>query len=202
MQTIITIGREYGSGGYLIAQKLAEKLGIPYYDKELIEIAAKETGLSEKFIKEVDQKRTTSFLYNLYFSAQNLPLSDQVFIAQSEIIKSAAAKGPCVIVGRCADYVLRENPHCLHVFIHAPLEKRVARVRDVYGANIGDRDLRHHILKQDKARAAYYNHFTAHEWHDLHNYHITIDSELGENTVVDIIERLIQDKENIDAIRE
>lgn len=109
MPDIITIGREYGSGGSKIAKALAGALQIPFYDKKLIEIAAKETGLSEEFIQEAEQHRTSSFLYNLSFSSRNLPVSDQVFIAEADVIKRVAAEGPCVIVGRCANYVLREQ---------------------------------------------------------------------------------------------
>ena len=116
MPDIITIGREYGSGGSKIAKELAAALQIPFFDKKLIEIAAKETGLSEEFIQEAEQRRTSSFLYNLSFSSRNLPVSDQVFIAEADVIKRIAAEGPCVIVGRCANYVLRDQKNCLRVF--------------------------------------------------------------------------------------
>ncbi len=127
--TVITVGREYGSGGRLIAQKAAEALGIPFFDRSIINMAAEETGLSADFIRRTEQQKTSSFLYNLYMSTQSLPVNDQVFIAQSEVIRRVAAEGPCIIVGRCADYVLRNQSDvdALNLFIHAPMEERIRR---------------------------------------------------------------------------
>ena len=153
--TVITVGREYGSGGRLIAQKAAEALGIPFFDRSIINMAAEETGLSADFIRRTEQQKTSSFLYNLYMSTQSLPVNDQVFIAQSEVIRRVAAEGPCIIVGRCADYVLRNQSgvDALNLFIHAPMEERIRRVREEY--KVQAPDLRLYILKQDKNRAAY-----------------------------------------------
>ena len=100
---VITISREYGSGGRAIGERLAKELGVPFYDKELIFMAAKESGLSEEYIKKTEQMKSTSFLYGLYLSAQQLPMNDQIFLVQSKIIRQVAQEGPCVIVGRCAD---------------------------------------------------------------------------------------------------
>ena len=132
--TVITVGREYGSGGRLIAQKAAEALGIPFFDRSIINMAAEETGLSADFIRRTEQQKTSSFLYNLYMSTQSLPVNAQVFIAQSEVIRRVAAEGPCIIVGRCADYVLRNQSgvDALNLFIHAPMEERIRRVREEY----------------------------------------------------------------------
>lgn len=176
---VITVGREYGSGGRFIARNVAERLKIPFYDKELIELAAEKTGLSPEFIKKAEEHRTSGLLYSLYYPTQSLPLYDQVFIAQSNIIKQFAAKGPCVIVGRCADYVLQNTPGCLHVFVHAPMAERVARARTHYGLEGDDDALRSAIAKQDKARASYYHHFTMEKWGRLQNYDLTISSALG-----------------------
>ena len=124
-----------------MAQRVADSLHIPFYDKAVIDLAAKETGLSEEFIRQAEQKKTSSFLYNLYMSAHNLPVTDQVFIAESEVIRKVAGEGPCVIVGRCADYVLRERKDLLSVFIHAPLSFRAQRAQKVYektASNIED----------------------------------------------------------------
>ena len=129
---VITISREYGSGGRAIGEKLAKELGIPFYNKELILMAAKESGLSEEYIKKAEQQKSTSFLYGLYMGAQQLPMNDQIFLIQSKIIREIAEKGPCVIVGRCADYVLRERKDLLSVFIHAPLSFRAQRAQKVY----------------------------------------------------------------------
>ena len=176
---VITVGREYGSGGRFIARNVAEKLSIPFYDKELIELVAEKTGLSPEFVKKAEEHRTSGFLYNLYYPTQSLPLYDQVFIAQSNIIKKFAAEGPCVIVGRCADYVLQNTPGCLHVFVHAPVEERVARARAYYELEGDDDVLRTAIAKQDKARASYYNHFTMGKWGRAQNYDLAINSALG-----------------------
>jgi len=187
---VITIAREYGSGGRIIGQKLAQKLVLPFYDKELISLAAKESGLAEEFIRTVEQKRNLSFLYNLYSNLQMLPASDQVFLAQCQVIREIAEKGPCVIVGRCADYALRERKDCLNVFIHAPLAERIARARDVYGDDASD--VENTVLKRDKDRANYYGYFTFQKWSDPHNYHIAIDSGIGLDIAVSLLAELAE----------
>ena len=192
-RTVVTIGREYGSGGRIIAKKAAETLGVPFYDKELIELAAHDTGLAESFIRSTEEQKVSGFLYNLYFSSQSLPLYDQVFIAQSKIIKKAAEDGACVIVGRCADYVLHEFPNCVHIFIHAPLEDRIGRARE-YGA--GEEDLRALVIRHDKARASYYNHFTMNKWGKAHNYDLTINSSLGLDLVAGMIVGVVRHMED------
>lgn len=179
---IVTVGREYGSGGRLLAKRLANELGIPFYDRELIEMAAKETGFSEDFIRNSEMQKTGSFLYNLYISSQNLPVPDQVFIAQSNIIKRVAEEGPCVIVGRCANYVLRERKDCMHVFIHAPLEQRVRRATEQYGVKAEGAQAG--IQKIDKARASYYNHYTGNRWGESRGYDLAVNSGLGEDAVL------------------
>ncbi|MDR1619505.1 MAG: cytidylate kinase-like family protein [Clostridiales bacterium] len=182
MDSIITIAREYASGGRVIAQKLADTLRIPYYDRQLIELAAKETGLSETYIEETEQKKTPSLLYNLYVNSKNLPVPDQVFVAQSAIIRRLASEGPCIILGRCADYVLRDHKNCLHVFLYAPLEDRVWRAREEYGESLDA--ARMMVAKNDRARASYYSHFTAGEWGKCDHYDICINSSLGVDRVV------------------
>lgn len=192
--TVITVGREYGSGGRLIAQKAAEALGIPFFDRSIINMAAEETGLSADFIRRTEQQKTSSFLYNLYMSTQSLPVNDQVFIAQSEVIRRVAAEGPCIIVGRCADYVLRNQSDvdALNLFIHAPMEKRIRRVREEY--KVQAPDLRLYILKQDKNRAAYYEHFTDGQWGKAQNYHLAVSSDLGLETIVRLLTDLMRDR--------
>ena len=188
--TVITIGREFGSGGRIVAQRVAEQLNIPFYDKAVIDLAAKETGLSQDFIRQAEQKKTSSFLYNLYMSTPNLPVSDQVFIAESEVIRKVAAQGPCVILGRCGDYVLRSQEGVLNVFIHAPLDQRVARVRDEYKVDAADP--RQYVQKQDKARAAYYEHFSDGVWGKAQNYHLSVCSSIGLDQVVKLIVTLAE----------
>lgn len=182
---VITIGREYGSGGRLIAQRVADQLKIPFYDKEIISGVAKKTGLAESFIREAERHHTRSFIYDLYYSTQNLSISDQVFIAEAGIIKEKAAKGGCVIVGRCADYVLRDCKRLLRVFVHAPLDQRLRRVREEYG--VQDKELEDYVAKLDKKRASYYNFFTDRRWGDAHNYDLCINSSMGLDTAADII---------------
>ena len=192
--TVITVGREYGSGGRLIAQKAAEALGIPFFDRSIINMAAEQTGLSADYIRRTEQQKTSSFLYNLYMSTQSLPVNDQVFIAQSEVIRRVAAEGPCLIVGRCADYVLRNQPgvNTLNLFIHAPMAERIQRVREEYKAQAPD--MRLYILKQDKNRAAYYEHFTDGQWGKAQNYHLAVSSSLGLETIVRLIADLMRDR--------
>jgi len=188
---VITIAREYGSGGRLIGEKVAKNLGIPFYDKELILLAAKKSGFSEEYIRSSEQIKSASFLYSLYMTSQVLPMSDQIFLIQSKIIQELAEQGPCVIVGRCADYVLRNNPNCMNVFIHAPVAERLRRVSEEYGdksANMED-----YVRKQDKKRASYYNYFSQNKWGNAKNYHLAINSTLGITQTA----KLIQDAANI-----
>ena len=157
---VITISREYGSGGRLIAKQLSEKMGITFYDKQLIAEVAKKTGFSENFIRDTEHQRpTNSFLFDLYTTVVTPSVPDQVFIAQAKVIKQAAAKESCVIVGRCADYILRDEPNVLKVFVHAPLDQRIRRAREEYGAE--EENLENYVIRQDKARAAYHNYFAA-----------------------------------------
>ena len=183
---VITIGREYGSGGRIVAQRLAEEMGITFYDKQLIAEVAKRTGFSENFVRDAEHQRpTNSFLYDLYCAVQAPSLPDQMFIAQAKIIKEAAAREPCVIVGRCDDYILREEPHCLRTFIYAPLEQRVRRAREEYG--VEEDDLERFVVKQDKSRASYYNYFSTGRWGDSREYDLCVNSRIGIDAVVEII---------------
>ena len=175
---VITIGREYGSGGRIIAQKLSQELGITFYDKELIAAVAKKTGFSENFIRDTEHQRpTNSFLYDLYTAVQTPSVPDQVFIAQAKVIKEAAARESCVIVGRCADYILRGEPGLLRVFVHAPLDQRVRRAREEYGAS--EANLESFVLRQDKARASYYNYFATGKWGQSREYDLCVNSTIG-----------------------
>ena len=182
---VITISREYGSGGRAIGEKLAKELGIPFYNKELILMAAKESGLSEEYIKKTEQMKATSFLYGLYMGAQALPMNDQIFLVQSKIIREIAEEGPCVIVGRCADYILRERDDTLNVFIHAPLSCRAQRAAEVYekeAANMED-----FVKKQDKKRSSFYNYFSQNKWGDARHYHMTVSSVYGVDFAVEVL---------------
>ena len=187
---IITISREYGSGGRAIGQRLAQELGIPFYNKELILMAAKESGLSEEYIKKTEQMKSTSFLYGLYMGAQQLPMNDQIFLVQSKIIRKIAEEGPCVIVGRCADYVLRERDDLLSVFIHAPLEFRAQRARKVYEKEAGN--IEDFVRKKDKKRASFYNYFSQNKWGDARHYHLAVSSVYGVDFAVEVLKHAAQ----------
>lgn len=182
---VITISREYGSGGRAIGERLAKELGVPFYDKELIFMAAKESGLSEEYIKKTEQMKSTSFLYGLYMSAQQLPMNDQIFLVQSKIIRQVAQEGPCVIVGRCADYVLRERKDLLSVFIHAPVAFRADRAQKVYEKEAGN--MEDFVRKKDKKRAAFYNYFSQNKWGDARHYHLAISSVYGVDFAVEVL---------------
>jgi cytidylate kinase len=190
---IITVSREYGSGGRAIAQKVAEALGYAFYDKELVHEIAKETGLAESFVIENGEYATSknSILFNLALSAgikfpNNLPMSDQLFIVQHNIIKDLAEKGSCVIVGRCADYILHERADCLHTFFHADMAFRADRVVSVCGEMV---DAPEKALKEkDDKRKTYYKHYTGRRWGAAQNYHISLDSGVvGIDRCADIV---------------
>ncbi len=185
MKTIVTIGREYGSGGRIVAQRLSERLGIPFYDKEVIQAVAKKTGFAENFVRDAERRPTNSFMYDLYFSTHSLSIPDQVFIAQAGVIKDLAGKGGCVIVGRCADYILRERKELLRTFVYAPMEQRVVRARDEYHDDA--ENMESFVARQDKQRASYYNYFTSIRWGDRKSYDLCVSSALGLDTAVEII---------------
>lgn len=195
MKTIITIGREYGSGGRIIAQKVADRLQIPFYDKELIRTVAEKTGYTEEFVRKADQRPTGSFLYDMYFASQMPSASDHVFIAQSRVIREMAEKGGCVIVGRCADYVLANNPHCLRVFIHAPLASRAKRAMEEYG--VPAEKVENYVNRQDKYRASYYNFFAGGRWGAASNYDLCINSNIGLDAATDLICRAAENMEKL-----
>lgn len=176
---VITISRQYGSGGREIGLTLAKKLDIPYYDNELITMAAQESGFSPDLFKNADQNASNSLLFSLsmYGSTTgtfNMPLGDQVFLIQSDIIKKVAKEGPCVIVGRCADYVLRDFSNYLSVFLHAPLEHRLERAISYY--DINPLKAKEIVTKTDKKRSVYYSHFSGEKWGTSENYHITANT--------------------------
>ncbi|MCL2634041.1 MAG: cytidylate kinase-like family protein [Oscillospiraceae bacterium] len=183
MSCIITVTREYGSGGRLIAKMVSQRLGIPFYDKDIIALTAKKSGFTEEFVRAAEEKKTVSLLYSLYMTS--LPVSDQIFLAQSQVIQEIHKQGSCIIVGSCADYILRDESNCLNVFVYAPLEERIKRVKEEHGDF--NEDIRTYILKQDKKRVTYYNYFTQNKWGHANNYHLSINSAMGLETAVNII---------------
>ncbi len=203
--TIITISRQYGSGGRFIGRKLAEALDIPFYDKELITMSAEESGMNKEIFEKADEKAANSLLYTLSMNAYllhgmagvpDLPLNDKVFLVQSEVIRKLAAKGPCVIVGRCADYVLRENPNCVNVYIYSDMEDRVSRATTYY--NLSADRAQEQIQKTDKKRAAYYNFYTNLKWGRAENYDLSLNSaKIGVDGCVEVIRSFIAQAEGL-----
>ena len=202
--TIITIERQYGSGGHLIGEKLAESLGIPFYDSELIKVAAKESGICEEIFESFDEKPTTSFLYSLVMDSysmgytstgySDMPINHKIFLAQFDTIKKLADEGSCVFIGRCADYALEEYDNCVNVFIHADLNARIRRVARLY--DLTDAKAKDMILKTDKKRANYYNYYSNKKWSDVDSYDLCISSsDLGVDGAVEIIKSYIAAKE-------
>ena len=187
-KTIITLGREYCTGGRYIAEDVANALGIKLYDKELITMAAKHSGLSEEAVAASEKRHTHSLLYSLYTMGNELPLGDQVFILQSRIIKQLAEEGPCVILGRCGDYVLRERPNVLRTFVYAPLETRIQFAKSRPDAkDMPDRLWETQLAKHDRARASYYNYYTENRWGEAKNYDLCLNATLGREACTDLI---------------
>jgi cytidylate kinase len=182
---IVTIGREYGSGGRIIGKKLAEALGVNFYDNEVIDMIVTKSGLTNETVKKLDGQRTSSFLYSTFMSTQTAPLSDKIFFAQSKVIKELAEKESFVIVGRCGDYVLKDVENCLNIFIYAPMEDRIKRIQEVYDEKLNNYES--YIKKQDKKRSDYYNYFTPNKWGDRSNYHLMIDSSIGIDSTVKML---------------
>lgn len=200
---VITIGREYGSGGKEIGEKLAEKLGIKCYDKELLTVAAKESGFCEEIFQKNDEQPTNSFLYSLVmdtyatngYAASNhfteLPLNHKVFLAQFDAIKNLAQRESCVIVGRCADYALAGNDDCFSVFIHASdVNFKIVRAKKDNPDKTfkDDNKVIDFIHKIDRKRANYYNYYSNKKWADSRSYDLSVDSSiLGIDKTVEFI---------------
>ena len=187
---VITISREYGSGGRLIGQALAERLGIDFYDKEMIHLLMDESGFTRETIEEWQEKKTSSFLYNLYMSTQERPLSDQIYLAKTKIVNQLADKGSCVIVGNCGDYILRDRDNVLSFFIYATMEERVKRVREVYGENPDNNP--NIVKKRDRQRSDYYNHFTMSRFGDYRNFDACLNTTIGLDLTTDIMEEMVR----------
>lgn len=192
---IITVSREYGSGGRYVGRLIADKLGIKFYDKDLIEKLAEETGLSEEFIENNEEKRNPlSNLNSGYYAG--LSNSDELFIRQADLIRKIAEEESCVIIGRCADFILKDKSNVLSVFISGSMEDKINRVTKIYG--IDEKNAEKEINKINKSRASYYKHYTGNEWLDASNYDICINSDLyGVEKTADLICELVKDKSNV-----
>ena len=191
-KVIITISREYGSGGRYVGRLIADKLGIKFYDKEFVEKLAEETGLSEDYIENNEQKRDTLALLNngYYFGINN---SDELFLKESELIKEVANKESCVIIGRCADFILKDYNNVFKVFVYSNMEDKIKRATEIY--RIDKQKVQKEIKKIDKERANHYKHYTENDWHNFSNYDICINSDtLGVEKSADLICEIINEK--------
>ena len=232
MRSIITISREFGSGGREIGKKLADDLGIPFYDKELLEMASKESGICQELFVKNDESYTNSFLFSLVMgnypvSADgrinpDMPLNHKIFLAQFETIKKIAAEGPCIMIGRCADYALADFDNCISIFVHADMDKRIKRIASKYvlknepniidffiSGNTAEKKKRilerydieknkaeDFIRKTDKRRASYYNYYTDMKWGEAKNYDLCINSsKTGVDGAIKLMKAYIEIKE-------
>ena len=197
---IITIGREYGSGGHQIGQAVAERLGVKFYDKQIISLAAQKSGLSDEFIANNEQRVRSGLMQNLaasaayssgFFSGQYLPLSESIFISQAQVIRDVAARESAVIVGRCADYVLAGRENTINVFIHAPAEERVKRIMALY--HLDEAAAIKAITTSDKERGNHYFRYTDRKWGKAQNYDLCINSALmGIDKTVELLVRFAE----------
>ena len=195
--TIITIGRQFGSGGHEIGNRLSERLNIPLYDNNLISMAAHELSISQEAAEKVDETILGKFLsayvvnmrdYTVFINDSNesVPLSDKVYEVQSSIINRLADRGPCIFVGRCADVVLKDHENCYSFFIHSPLEERIKRI--VETEHVTERQAKKMIKQTDWERSSYHNYYTKQKWGDPGNYDLMINSaRTGIQKAVEII---------------
>ena len=198
-KVLITIGRQFGSNGRIIGEKVAEKLGIPCYDKQLIKQAAKESGLWENLLDELDEKHSNSFLYSVVMDpyafahsfdnnqGYGMNLNQRAFMATYNTIEKIAQEGSGVFIGRCSNYVLRNMDPVLNIFLYAPTEVRVRTIMDRF--SLSEKQAKDQLQKEDKARASYYNYYTSMKWGRMDSYDLCIDtSKLGvEKTAEQII---------------
>ena len=178
---IITIEREYGSGGSIIGKQIAEMLGLPFYNHEILEMAAERLGVPISKLEGAEESSPKSFLYSLLLNANpertiedNLPVSDKVYIMETKIIKELAAQGPCVIVGRCANHILRDNPYRFSVFFYAPKAFRLQYAQTTY--NVPEQEIQTLLPRVDSRREKFYNINTGGNWHDKENYALCLNS--------------------------
>ncbi len=205
--SVITIGRQYGSGGRVIGEMLAKKLEIPYYDKEILTEAAKDSGICEELFEKNDEKPTRSLLFSMVTGAHmmtdvggmymDMPLNHKIFLAQFDAIRRVASQGPCVIVGRCADYVLRDQSNVINVFLRADLATRVARAIERGATPSKAEDI---VKRYDRQRSSYYNYYATSTWGDVNHYDLCLDTgKLGMEGSAELIMAYIRMRE--EAIR-
>ncbi len=201
---VITIGRQCGSGGKKIGQRLADELGIKCYDKELLNLAAKNSGLCEELFETHDEKPTSSFLYSLVMDTYSLgyttsaymdmPINHKIFLAQFDTIKKLADEESCVIVGRCADYALADYPNTVTVFISGNEKRKIAYLKELY--QVDDAKAKDIMVKTDKKRASYYNYYSSKKWGDARSYDLCLNSSvLGVDGSVAVIREFAKAKQ-------
>ncbi len=196
---VITVSRQFGSGGRSIGKDIAKKLGYAYYDSELVEKVAQETGFDPSFIADAGEYAPGKSMLSYAFSSaiphgagSSMSASDYLWATQSRIITEIAEKGNCVIVGRCADYILREREDCLNIFIHASKQYRAERIVELYGER--DKSAEKRLDEKDGKRRVNYKYFTGREWGETENYHISLDSGvIGHDKCVDIVCDIVKD---------
>ena len=211
-QYVIVIGRKYGSGGRRIGEILSEKLGIPLYDKTILGMVAEEQSIPDERLREMDEylnahrfkniglqlkKGLISPSYLFETNPEGIIDREKVFEWQSDVIRRLAEKGSCIVVGRCADYVLREHPNKISLFITAPLDARESRIRQLYPDLPGEKNqsFREYINQTDRLRAHYYSYHTGKEWDDIKNYDLIMDSsKLGIEGTADVLETYIRSR--------
>lgn len=199
---VISIGRQFGSGGGEIGKKLANELKIAYYDKELLAIAAQESGLCPEIFEKADERESSGLSYafslgfsplGMYIPCDDILSNEKLFLLQSETIRNLAAKESCVIIGRCSDYILRDNPDCLSFFIHNTLDNRVKHI--IERENVSETQAKEMIAKVDKSRAAYYNYYTNKLWGVASSYSFSLDASiLGTDGTVAFLKDFIKRK--------
>ncbi len=204
MNSIITIGRQFGSGGREIGQRVAANFGVKCYDKELLARAAKDSGLCQEVFENHDEMPTSSFLYNLVMDTYSfgynssayvdMPVSHKVFLAQFDTIKKLADEGPCIIVGRCADYALSDRKDVIDLFICGDMDVRIKRIMEKYQLN--EQQAKDMIIKKDKQRKSYYDYYSSKKWGHVDTYDLSINSStLGIEGTVNLINQYVSDVE-------
>lgn len=199
---IITIGRQFGSGGRIVGKKLAEQLGIGYFDKELINLASKESGICGEFFEKADEKTSGGLLKalamgfsmnNAIFQSNDYLSNESLFQIQSEVIRKVANEQSCILVGRCADYILRDHPDCISTFISASMDDRIKRAMEYN--NLPEKEAEEYLHKADKSRASYYNYYTDKIWGAAESYDLCINSSLyGIDKTTDFIRSFVENK--------
>ncbi len=204
MNTIITVGRQFGSAGREIAEKVADHYGIKCYDKDLIARVAQESGFCQEMVQQHDERPTNSFLYNLVMdtysfgynasSFVDMPISQKVFLAQFDTIKKVAAEGPCVIVGRCADYALSDFHNVINIFIHADEDFKIKQIMHRFSDITTEQKARDMMNKKDKQRQSYYNYYSSKKWGRADSYDLSVNSALlGVDGTVNLLIQAIED---------